>query len=160
MATGSKVDIAVSERPYQKLMSELAQIAELDAVSGDKSGFDIATEVVDNIMEAESIDDVFVVNDSGPKDISDYSNMPLSVFNPRFRRSEEKYRKNGLGVFVIFDAMTDAGEFVTISTGAVNVVASIRKIQTLGGAKEESPTRLKIVSREVGNGTLYTVGKA
>lgn len=159
MANATK-DVANAERPYMKLMSELATVAELDSTSGDKSGFEIAAEVVDNIMTAESIDDVFAVNASGPADISDYTGMPISIFNPRFRKSDEKYRKNGLGVFVIFDAMTDAGEAVTISTGAVNVVASIRKIQTLGGATETAPTRLRINAREVGNGMLYTVGKA
>lgn len=144
-------------RLYQKLQKDLAALASLDAQNGN---FDIAAAVIDGIMAAETADDVFAANDSGPLDVREYIGVPLTVFDLMYRKSDAKYAENGgLGFYVVFDAHTDNGEVVKMSTGAPNLVASFRKLQTLGYCQETNPLRVAIRGKETANGTLLTLGK-
>lgn len=149
MATPVKADLS-ELRPYQKLQNELAQRVTLDSAGG--SGFDIAASVIDGIMTAETIEDVFALNSSGPTDIEDYLNVPLNFTQVTFFKSNERY--GGLGFYVVIDAYTDTAEEIKISTGAPNVVASMRKFETLG-VFNPGPFRAKIASRDTANGSLY-----
>lgn len=145
-------------RPWQNLQNYLAQRVVLDGTNG--SAFDIASQVIDLIMNAESEDEIFAANASGPTDITDYLNVPLSFYQLSFFRSAEKFRANGLGFYVVMDALDDTGAEIKISTGAPNIVATMRKLESLGHINESKPYRMKIASRETANGNLYFAARA
>ena len=153
----SKAEKAYSElEPYEQMMRELGGIAQLNA--GDN--FDIAAGVINKIAVATSADQIFAANESGPGDASDYLGKPLGIYAVRYQKSAEQYASGTLGVYAVFDALTDDGEKVMISVGAPNVVASIRQMEVLGLFDESRPFRFVIRGRTTANGTLYTVHAA
>lgn len=158
----AKEDSASTEvetlRPYQKLQNQLAARVGLDATNG--SNFDIAAQVIDLIMTAGTEDEIFAANESGPLDITDYLGTPINIWQLTFFRSAEKYRANSLGFYVVMDAFDDTGAEIKLSTGAPNVVSSMKRLEELGLIKEEKPYRVKITGRETGNGTLYYLARA
>lgn len=156
-------DVTTSEpaadlRPYQNLQNYLAQRVELDGTNG--SAFEIASQVIDLILNAEDEDALFAANESGPLDMERFLNRPLNFASLSFFKSAEKYRENGLGYYVVMDAIDDRGESVKLSTGAPNIVASMRKLESMGLIKEDAPYRCVIASRETANGNLYFLSRA
>lgn len=149
---------AVSDenRPFAKMREELKGMASLDAAAG--GGVEIAMTVVDLIATADSIEDIFAANETGPTALDDYINVPISCTDVMYLKSADKY-KGGLGTYAVFDILTDAGEPAKLSTGAPNVVASLRQMQRLGFCKPDKPARFRILSRETANGNLLLVGK-
>jgi hypothetical protein len=143
-------------RPYELLIRDLSAIAQLDADSGN---FDIAAVAIDGIMTAEDVDSVFDANDAGPMSVkgSAFIGVPLSVFDIAYRKSAERFRGNGLGIYCVFDAFLDDGSEIKLTTGAPNLVASFRKLETLGALSKDNPTRLVIKARETENGELLTI---
>lgn len=140
--------------PYRQLQKELAFIA------GENKSFDIAAQVIATIMEAKTEDDIFAANAQGPTDIDEYLNRNLSVFGVTYFKSAEKFREGTLGFYVVIDAFTDDGEAIKISTGAPNVVSSLRKGETLGFIKEAKPWRVRINTKDTGAGKLFVLAKA
>lgn len=146
-------------RPYLALMKELWDVAETE--EGFTDSFDIASMVIDNILSATTFDEIVEANESGSLDKAEkYLNKPINITTISFRKSAEKFRKGTLGVYAVIDGHTDDGEVITFGVGAPNVVASLRKCQTLGLISEAKPLRCSIKSRETANGELYTLGKA
>jgi hypothetical protein len=143
----------VERRPYQDLIHDLANLAELS--SGDS--FDIAANVIDLIMQAGSPEEIFAANESGPADVGEMLGEPIGILDCRFRKSAERYREGTLGYYVIFDYVDTQGEKKIASTGAPNVVASLRRFQRLNFIDGVQPLMIKIKGRETENGTLYTV---
>jgi hypothetical protein len=140
-------------RPYLKMIDQLAGQAQLDG----GNSFDIASQVIDKIATATTPDEMFDAQESGPGDLADYVNIPLTVSNVRVQRSAEQYTKNGegLGVYAVFDAETADGETLLISTGAVNVVTSLYKAQISGWL----PMKCRFTAKVTANGTLYRVAR-
>jgi hypothetical protein len=147
-----------SRRPYELLIAELKELASL---GGSNGNFDIASQVVDQIMAATTFDEIVEANASGPVGVkgSDYLGIPLSIYNVDYFKSDPKYSENSLGVFVVFDVFLDDGTMVKLSTGAPNIVSSFRVLQKKGLFSEEKPLRLVIKKRDTGNGELFTIGK-
>ena len=140
-------------RPHQQMMRELAGMAELEA--GDS--FDIAAQVIDSIAEAQTAEEIFAANESGPKSAEDYLGQRIGLLDVRYRKSAERFRQGTLGVFAVLDAVDEGGEKILISVGAPNVVASVRRLQRLGLIDPGTPFWVKIKGRETENGTLYTL---
>jgi hypothetical protein len=159
MVTKSK-DLAEVERPYQEFQRNLIQRAELESgLGGEASAFEIASRVVDEIATATTDTDVFAANEGGGVDLEEFLNIPFICTNLVVRQSEEKYRKNGLGVYVQFNAVFDNGETVMLSTGATNVVASIIKLEQLGYITPGNSYKIKVVGKTTAKGTLYKLAQ-
>lgn len=159
--TSNDTSVTPAERPYEKLIRDLAGIAQLDSANGT---FDIAATAIDGIMQAETLEEIFDANDAGPQSMKDseFLGTPLSVYDVMWRKSDAKYTSangGGLGVYCVFDAYLDTGETMKFTVGAPNVVASFRTMQLRGLIKEDAPARVVIKSRPTENGVLLTVGR-
>jgi hypothetical protein len=142
-------------RPFAQIIYGLRKVAVVD----EDAAFEIAAAVIDEIALADSIEAVFAANEKGPKDAEDYLEASLGVFNVKFWRSAEKFRKGTLGYYVVLDYVNFDGEADMISVGASNVVASLFRFMQLGAitGDKTNPFWVKIHGRETPNGTLYTV---
>lgn len=158
MAKGA-TSVAKPDRPYLGFMKELHDQAELESSLGGQNAFDIASQVVDKITEATTLDGIFDANDSGIDKAKDYANIPLTLMELGFSKSSEAFAKNNLGVFVVVDAVKDDGEEVRFSVGATNVVASFYQMQRLGLMGATPKPRIKIATSETPNGTLYKIAR-
>lgn len=143
---------------FRQMADELRQIAALDV----GAGFEIAARVINEIAQAETIDDVFAANEGGPQSVEDLLGQPMGVYGVRFWKSAEKFAEGTLGVYVVADYVDASYETQMFATGAPNVVASLRRFEMLNAYAEgkENPLWLTIKGRETGRGTLYTVAKA
>lgn len=154
----SDVEKSDGLRPYEAMQKELSTIV---SMTGDEWKFDIAASVIDQILTANSAEEIFAANESGPGDVANYLNVPMTMDGePRYAKSAEKFSSGGLGFYVVFDAITKSGEKVLLSVGASNVVASLRQMQRLGLFENGKEFWFQIRGRETPNGTLYTVHAA
>lgn len=140
-------------RPFAQIVYGLKKIA----VADENAAFEIAASVIDEIALADSIEAVFAANEKGPLDAEDLLDQSLGVFNIKFWRSAEKFRSGTLGYYVVMDFVDYEGNAAMVSTGAVNVVASLYRFMELGAitGDKQSPFWVKIHGRETPNGTLY-----
>lgn len=144
-------------RPYQRMGKELAELAVLDA----PDSVDIAAQAIDQIAQAETLEDILAANESGLASAEDYIGVPLNITGLTWRPSDAKYQKGTLGsVYTVIDALLDNGEPITLSTGAPNVVASLRQAQKLGLIRDDEPLRVQITEKTTANGVLYRLGRA
>ena len=144
-------------RPYTQLVNEVRNIAALDSDQGGR--FEIAAQVIDLIATAADEESIFAANETGPADMEDWLNVPLTVTDFLFMKSAERFREGGLGVYVVLTHVTENGDTVTLTTGAANVVASARQFQRLGYGTPDNPARFRIVGKETANGTLYKIAR-
>lgn len=144
-------------RPYQQLAQEVNSIAALDSDQGGR--FEIAAQVIDLIASADDEESIFAANETGPADMQDWLNQPLTVTDIMFLKSAERFRDGGLGAYVVLTHVTDNGDTVTLTTGAPNVVASARQFQRLGYGTPEKPARFRVVGKETANGVLYKIAR-
>jgi|SRR5215475_2361391 len=159
VATTAKGTVSTDLRPYEQLVKKLTGIAEL----GDGSnGFEIAAAVIDNIAVAMTPEEIFGANESGPGDAADWLNQPIGlVGDPRVAKSDEKFRKGTLGVYLTIDFVTREGKQEMITVGAPNVVATVWRLYELEMfGPNRDPFWVEIRGRETANGTLYTVHAA
>src|SRR5262252_9564449 len=84
-------------RPWQELQRDLENLAALDS----DSSFEIAANVIDQIMAAGSAEEIFAANESGPADVANFLGEPIGILYVRFRKSAERYREGTLGYYVI-----------------------------------------------------------
>lgn len=148
--------IAKTQRPYQDLMSRMqASLTEQPEIDG----FEVAKQVVDNIVTAATVDDVFEANEQGLPGLDDWDNNPITVVDVRWGESDMKYAKNSLGVYAIVEFFTADGEIHTASVGAPNVTASLFRFQELGFCTKDKPLEMKLVTKGTRNGTLQRVSR-
>src|SRR5215831_19461288 len=145
------IEFTDETRPYRTLIRHIKAFAEASPIEA----FEIAAIVIDKIAVAQTPDEIFAANESGPADMEVYLNRPLDVYNPRFAPSAEKFRKGGLGYYVVFDCTPD-GVKTTVSTGAPNVVAPVFRLVQLDFIGEDKAFPLVVRGRETPNGTLFT----
>jgi hypothetical protein len=142
-------------RPFAQIIYGLRKTAVVD----EDAAFEIAAAVIDEIAIADSIEAVFAANEKGPKDAEDFIGTSVGVYDIRFWRSAEKFRKGTLGYYVVMRYIDFNKKADMISVGAPNVVASMYRLAELGAitGDPEAPFWVKIVGRETPNGTLYTL---
>lgn len=150
-------------RPYELAVKEMAGRAEMEASDG--SAFDIASQVADKILTADSIEAVIGAVGDGPDGLENIQGKPFFFTGLiRYAKSSEQYREGGVGVYVVFDIVDMQGEKHTVTTGAVNVVFQLRQMEKLGyfGDTDWISDRMFTVrSRITGTGnTLYRVDLA
>jgi hypothetical protein len=145
---------ATELRPYETLIQEIARRAELDGVSS----FDIAANVIDQISQATTFEEIVAANNSGPVDVNDYFGTPLTVTNVRFMKSAEQFRQGGLGHYALINALTDRGDELLLSTGAPNIVAGLYHMLRVGIIRPgEKDQRMSFQGRVTANGTLFFI---
>lgn len=161
MSDAKSTAVTPATRPYENLIKLLKGQWEIEKEITGGGAFDIASQVIDAIEAAETIDDVFAANESGIQDIENYLNVPVDVVEVNYRPSAERFVQNGqsLGFYVIMDIVTLEGEIAKVTTGAPNVVASTHKLQRMGAISEAKPLRCKIISTATANGNLYRLAK-
>lgn len=160
MSPAKTAEVDTPNRPYMHMMEKMhSQAAIESSVSDGTDAFEIASQVVDKIAVAETLDDIFDANESGMDKAKQYIGMPLTLTELGFSKSQEKFRKGNLGVFCKVDAVLDDGREVSFSVGATNVVASLFRIQEIGLMSKTPRPRVVIKGTETANGTLYKLGK-
>lgn len=141
-------------RAWMELQAGIRTMAEASPIEA----FDIASVVLDQIANAQTAEEIFAANESGPGDVSDYLGARLGLLDARYAPSAERFRTGTLGYYVVFDAVDPEGEKVTISCGAPNVVGSVFRLQRLGlFGPGQAPFYVTLKGRDTANGTLYTV---
>lgn len=145
----------VAKRPYEVMRERVGQLAELNSTFSEEDGREIAANVMDKIVLAETLDEIFAANESGMDKAEAFVGQPITVTEVNFAKSDEKYAKGGIGSYVLISAFTDDGNEVQISTGAPNIVASLYRAQTAGLL----PARVKITAKDTANGTLLRIGR-
>lgn len=151
-----------TRRPYQTALLEMKGRAELD---GEGRGFEIAANVADKILTAESIEDIVAAAEEGPEDITEMVGVSFRFIGQSLTYSEsaEQFREGGTGYYAIFKCMDSRGNEHTVSTGSVNVVFQLKAFENKGvfdNAGELSKDLFTIKSRPTKRGTLYWVSFA
>lgn len=155
-------------RPFQNVVSGLAQRAVTEAATVD--AFDVGSRVIDKMAEASSLDEMFDAAQSSLlslKDATKLHNVPVTVFDVRYAKSDKKYEEHGVGAYVIIDLFTDDGTVWKISCGAPNVVSFLHIAETKGlfrpalDGEESNPKelRLRFTARDTANGTLLSIAR-
>lgn len=144
----------IDKRPYEIMRQNIASQARLDS---EGMAFDVASQIIDAIVEAGSVEEIFAANEKGPRDVREYAGQPFTLLEVAFLQSSERFREGGLGYYVVFDVATDNGERMTFSTGAPNVVSSFYRFQQLGKIGGSDPVRFKFALRESPNGNVIQV---
>ena len=145
-------------RPFERMVKRLQGIAKLEAENG--AGFDIAANVVDKMLSADSIDDILAAGKDGPLKAEDMEHKPFVVKELTIFKSAEAF-KEGFGVYYVVkcqDAVTLADK--VFSVGATNVVAALFAMDEKGVFESEDNPTLVIRSRPVPNGKLYYLERA
>lgn len=159
LTVAEKAVSQVNERPYELAMREMTGRAEMEKTAGG-SGFDIASAVADKITSAKSIEDV-IREANARNSLEDFIGKPFRFTGHlRFSPAAEQFREGGVGVYVTFDALDMNSERHTYSTGAVNVVFTLKKFETLGYFSSEdwiSDKVFVVKSRPTPAGAMYTV---
>jgi hypothetical protein len=147
--SGNGKEIA-ERRPYEALVDRLQMNAQYDAEHFDS--FEISSQIVDKITAAETLDDILDAQESGAESLKENEYLigrPLTIAEPRYIESDEAFRENNLGVFVVFEAYEDGtkenpqGIKHIISTGAPQVVATIEVMDR----KQYLPARIRFVNK-------------
>lgn len=146
-------------RPYERLVKELKGLAKINEDNG--SGFEIAAQVIDKMMEAETLDDILAAGQDGPLKAQDILHKPFMLMSCEYRTSDEKFRDGTLGVYVILnirDAVTMAD--MVVGCGAPNVVAACRAMEKRGILDEDQEKPILCLrSRPTANGELLFLSK-
>lgn len=154
--SSSEVEIV---RPHERLVSSIQGRARLESQLG-QSAAEVMANVTDKIAEATNEDALFAAANDGPGKIENYVGNVLRIRSFHYAISDAKY-KGGVGAYVIIDAITEEGEEVTLSTGATNIVTMLARAEEIGLVNPETDAswRVRVKSRETGEGTLYTFDK-
>lgn len=160
MAAGTKE--VEARRPYESMAAELANLAATDSsVDNGQTAFELAAQAIDRIATAKTAEDIFAANETGAGgDAKDYVGVNINCERVDYAKSDQKYAKGSLGVFVIIHGFKDSGEVIEppITCGAPNVVASIRQAQRIGLIGGSEPFRFTFTAKDTANGTLLRVG--
>lgn len=148
-------------RPYQLALKEIAGRATMDAVDP----FAVAADVGDKIMQAETIDDILAIPESGPGSLEELTGKMFRFIGGslRWARSAERYREGGTGVYAFFRCIDNKKNEYSITTGATNVVFQLRALEKKGVFDGEGVIYdfdFTVKCREVSNGSLYWLGAA
>lgn len=100
----------------------------LDAIP--KLGEQGEDEIALRILTAETLEDVFAA--VGAQGLVDFLNTPIMVMGIRWGESSFE---NGLGVFLVVDALAAGDRRVTLTTGAATPMVQLVKAHALGRLK-------------------------
>jgi len=150
-------------RPYETAILELHARAKMEADSG--FGAEVATSVADRIMEAETIEAVLAIPEQGPGNLDDMVGKAFRFIGGQLHWaiSAEQFREGGTGVYAVFKVLDMNDMERMVSTGAVNVVFQLRRLEKLGlfdNDGEISKQYFTVKARPVPSGTLYWLGAA
>lgn len=139
-------------RPFQQFKQELSMLAE--AAVADMDGKAVTMNVVEAMIEADSLEAAIAVQDQGVPNGKDMVNVEQEIREFSFVESDDKY-DSPLGVYVRIEnaVRLDTGEPCVWATGASNVVTLLRKAQRTG----RLPLQCVLRSRETKNGDLLTL---
>lgn len=148
--------VAEKEMPWERLKKGIESVAKLDRASG--LAFEIAQGVVNNIATSENLDDLFDANEAAPLQLRDLdAGSTITVIGVSYLQSAEAYAEGGFGYFVVMttdkiDPKTQQN--VLYTTGAPNIVATIRRAQELGFCNDENPFTFRLMKSQTPNGVL------
>lgn len=146
-------------RPYEEALARMRSRAEIEGNQG--SGFEIAANVADQILQADSIEGIIAAAAAGPGSLEDIVGKPF-YFKGYLRvlNSAEQFREGGTGQYVVFDIEDMNGNSATYSTGAVNVVFQLHALELQGYFASEDWKSDKLFtfrSRPTAGGQLFRV---
>lgn len=145
-------------RPYQTALLELKGRVEMEQANG--SAVEIATAVADRIMEAENLDEVMAIPEAGPGGLDDLVGKAFRFIGGQLRwaASAEQFRDGGTGFYAVFSVLDMNDVEHMVSTGSVNVVFQLRKMEKLGifdNPGELTEKHFTVKTRPTANGSLY-----
>lgn len=146
-------------RPYERMVKQLQGIAKLESENG--SGFEIAANVVDKMLSAESIDDILAAGQDGPLKAENMEHKPFLVRELSIHKSAEQFAEGGFGVYYVVtcnDAISL--EEKVFSVGATNVVAALFAMDQKGVFESDENPMLVIRSRPTPGGKLFYLERA
>jgi hypothetical protein len=147
----------VARRPYEIALMEIKGRSSAE----ESNTFEIAVNVADKIMGADSVEGVMDAAGAGPEDLADMEGKPFRFtgYSLRFAESSEQFRGGGTGFYAIFECEDLNRETHTISTGAVNVVFQLKKLEELGvfSVEGQYDRAFTVRSKPTKNGTLYRI---
>lgn len=151
-----------TRRPYETALLEMKGRANLD---GEGRGFEIAANVADQILSADSIEGVIAAAETGPEDVTDLIGVSFKMLGGSlsYLESAEQFRDGGTGFYVVFKCVDSRGTEHTVSTGSVNIVFQMKQLEKLGVFDNEgelSEHLFTVKSRATKRGTLYWIGFA
>lgn len=120
------------------------------------SASEVAVQIANRILQAESIDDVLGMADSAGTGARDIVGRPFTIMAlPVWRKAKEAY-KEGSGFFVVLQlGMKDTNEVIPVTTGAANVLAQLYTMQTKGMLPNDIVMQFTEKSANSGNEVLW-----
>jgi hypothetical protein len=145
-------------RPYQRMTRQMLFIAENES---SDNGFEIAANVIDKMLEGQTIDDILSAGSSGPKKGEDMLHKPFVVASLQLFKSAEKFKSGSLGVYYTV-TFRDPIKFTedVFSIGAPNVVAALWAMDQKNVFDGDDSPTLVIRSKETGNGNMLYLERA
>lgn len=146
-------------RPYERMVKQLQGIAKLESDNG--SGFEIAANVVDKMLAAETLDDILAAGKDGPLKAEDMEHKPFLVRELSIHKAADAFADGGFGVYYVV-ACSDAVSLAdkVFSVGATNVVAALFAMDQKGVFETDENPTLVIRSRPTPNGKLFYLERA
>jgi hypothetical protein len=154
-------------RPYERMVKEMQGIAKLESENG--SGFEVASKVIDGILQVEMqnddveafIDDVLDAGNSGPLKVEDIEHQPFVIKEITWLKSAEAFADGGFGTYAVVTAMkVPSLEDLLFTTGATQVVGTLWKFWKAGVFESDKNPTLVVRGRPTPSGTLYRVFRA
>lgn len=144
---------AVERKAIDRFRDALALAAD---AADDFDAQEIAANVVENIMTAETDEAAFAAQDSSMPSGKDMADVEMLVNDFNVSKGDTKYEEHSIGYYMRVDAtILETGTDVRFATGAINVMALLWKV-TSGGSRN-MPYGCVIRSRDTANGALLTL---
>jgi hypothetical protein len=147
-----------AKRLYEEALGQIKTRTEIER--GNNSGFEVAAQVADKILEADTIEGIIAATNQSAGSLEDLVGKPFKFHGYlRFNESADQYREGGTGFFVIFDVTDMNGNTLVTTTGATNIIFQLKAMEQLGYFSDEdwqSDKLFTIRCRVTGSGnTLY-----
>jgi hypothetical protein len=146
-------------RPHEVLKERMRLNATVADVNDSTVGREISDNIVDRIVEAETVDDIFKAQESALEKLKDNEYLlgrPLTLLEFRIVKSDEQYvSEDGYEHFAIIESVEDNGTLHMIGCGAPQVLATLDALDR----KNAFPIRVRFMTAGR-SGRVLRVAKA
>lgn len=129
--------------PVDAMLSGLEVRATVDVVSRS----DATKSIMGNILDAETLDDMFAQAEAGAQGLSDYVGKRVTILDRQWMKGSTAYEES-LGYFAVVK-IDDAGKEKTVTCGGSSFMAQLWKISEVFDAL---PLSVEVASKRTTSG--------
>jgi hypothetical protein len=120
----------VAQKAYLNFIDKL----ELEAASTENDNHNVSADIVSQIMNADSMEEVTAIQSRGmPSAKNDMQDIEMAITDFSVHVGDPDFEENSLGYYLMIEAYRlEDGEPLRFSVGSANIVASLWKARELG----------------------------